>query len=101
MRISGGREELSPLESGWGAPPRYSLLDPGKALVFDFGSEAYAWCGRNASFALRAAACRLVKQVRVGIMSPHPTPCFHTWAPPKFQQGDKKILSGRRTIFKT
>ena len=54
-------DELVPIEEHWGLPPRYSLLDPAKVLVFDFGSEVYAYSGKNASFEARKVGARLAQ----------------------------------------
>ena len=58
-------EELVPVEAGWGLAPRYSLLQPSRVLVFDFGSEVYVYNGKNAAFETRKVGARLA-QVGIG-----------------------------------
>ena len=54
-------DELVPIEEHWGLPPRYSLLHQDKVLIFDFGSEVYAYSGKNASFDARKVGARLAQ----------------------------------------
>ncbi len=56
-------EELLPVEDAWGFTPKYSILNPSKVLVLDFGSEVYVWNGKDAPFDLRRAGANLVKKV--------------------------------------
>ncbi|CAB4067923.1 SVIL [Lepeophtheirus salmonis] len=54
---------LIPVKEFWGAVPRYSLLDPAKVLVLDFGSELYLWSGKTAGFELRKAGLQSIKEL--------------------------------------
>ena len=56
-------EQLVPLADGWGLPPSYSLLKPDLVLVFDFGSEVYAYNGKNAPFEARKLGARLAEEL--------------------------------------
>ena len=55
--------ELSPVESGWGCVPKYEILseNENQVLIFDFGSEMYTWCGKNASVDKRNMGLKLAK----------------------------------------
>jgi len=61
--VSMSTDELIPIEDNWGLPPKYSLLDPSKVLVFDFGSEVYCYSGKNASFDGRKVGARLAQEL--------------------------------------
>eukprot|EP00096_Caligus_rogercresseyi_P016403 TRINITY_DN903_c1_g1_i9.p1 TRINITY_DN903_c1_g1~~TRINITY_DN903_c1_g1_i9.p1 ORF type:complete len:1106 (+),score=344.08 TRINITY_DN903_c1_g1_i9:449-3766(+) len=54
---------LNPVQDFWGTVPRYSLLDPEKVLVLDFGSELYLWSGKTAGFELRKAGLQSIKEL--------------------------------------
>ena len=62
-RVDLPSEQLVPLADGWGLPPSYSLLKPDLVLVFDFGSEVYAYNGKNAPFEARKLGARLAEEL--------------------------------------
>ena len=57
------RDELVPVESAWGSPPKYEFLHPDKVLVIDFGSEVYVYNGKNAAFETRKVGARLAGEL--------------------------------------
>ena len=61
--VNAAKCELEPLESAWGAVPKYELLggDETRVLVFDFGTEVYVWNGRSAPFESRRIGLKLAK----------------------------------------
>ncbi|XP_041812706.1 supervillin isoform X2 [Chelmon rostratus] len=57
---------LVPHEQAWASIPSISLLGSTEALVFDFGSEVYLWCGQDVSLSRRTVALQLTHQVWAG-----------------------------------
>lgn len=57
------KDELSPVESAWGAALKYEFLHPDKVLVIDFGSEVYVYNGKNAPFDTRKVGARLAQEL--------------------------------------
>ena len=57
------KAELLPLENNCGRQPRHAILQPDKALVFDFGSEMYVWLGKTVSNAIRKKAVEAAKDL--------------------------------------
>jgi len=62
-RVDVPSEQLVPLAEGWGLPPSHELLKPDLVLVFDFGSEVYAYNGKNAPFEARKLGARLAEEL--------------------------------------
>jgi len=56
-------DELVPIADSWGLPPKFSLLEPKKVLVFDFGSEVYSYSGKSANFDDRKIGARLAQEL--------------------------------------
>ncbi|XP_067938256.1 supervillin-like [Watersipora subatra] len=56
-------DNLTPVEEYCGQIPRYDMLDDEKVLVFDFGTEVYAWCGKLTSMEQRKSGLRLAKML--------------------------------------
>ncbi|RZF39379.1 hypothetical protein LSTR_LSTR000900 [Laodelphax striatellus] len=56
-------DALVPVQAAWGSIPRIEILNPGKILVFDFGTELYVWMGKNATLDKRKSAINLVEQL--------------------------------------
>jgi supervillin len=56
-------EELVPLDNYWGRVPRFEMLAPEEAYVFDFGSEMYVWVGKLASNIKRKCALDSAKDL--------------------------------------
>ena len=63
FEVNSDEEELVPVESAWGSPPKYEFLIPSKVLVFDFGSEVYVYNGKNAPFETRKIGARLGQEL--------------------------------------
>ncbi|XP_075678014.1 uncharacterized protein LOC113790626 isoform X2 [Dermatophagoides pteronyssinus] len=55
------KAQLRPLENNCGRQPRHAILQPDKALVFDFGSEMYIWLGKSVSNIIRKKAVEAAK----------------------------------------
>ena len=54
---------LEPVEKYWGCLLRHSMLDEAEVFVFDFGTELYAWTGRNSSNIKKKAGLLLAKKL--------------------------------------
>ena len=61
--VNSSADELIPIADSWGLPPKFSLLEPTKVLVFDFGSEVYSYSGKSADFNDRKVGQRLAQEL--------------------------------------
>ncbi|XP_064474820.1 supervillin-like isoform X2 [Ornithodoros turicata] len=55
-------EALVPCDKYWGMQPRFEMLQPDKAFVFNFGSELYVWLGKQVPHEQRVVAVRLAEE---------------------------------------
>ena len=54
---------LEPVLESWGSVLTYNMLSEDEVYVFDFGSEVYAWNGRNSSTEIKKYGMLLAKQL--------------------------------------